>query len=223
MYTPNIKLLKRLNMTGIRGRIAHPLAAMGVIYAAYAIIFAPVAHATPLQYSIIFTTHYGIAPSAGSFFYDASAIGSQFSSFIVTWDGIQYDLTAAANSPVFEAGALGECSSSVFLFLSTGSACTTHAPGAPSWDASAYSGFFEFLDEDPDFDGILQVIDYSATPMSFLNGAGGFAIEIAATGVPEPTTLLLVLAGGGWLLYLRRSFPATKRNRPAGPNPHPLP
>jgi hypothetical protein len=135
MYIPNMKLLKRLNMTGIRRRIAHPLAAMGVIYAACATIVAPVAHAGPLLYSIVFTTSFGPAPTGGSFYYDASApIAVAFSDFIVSWDGLQIDLTASANNP--EIGAPdGVCLvNDAFEFLNTGSACTLHASGYPGWE-----------------------------------------------------------------------------------------
>lgn len=115
----------------IRTRITHPLAALAVILAACATFFAPVTHADPILYDITFNTTSGTAPTGGSFLYDASAsIGSQFSSFYATWDGIQFDLTVAANSPEFLAGD-GGCSESIFLFLETGSACTTHAPSWP--------------------------------------------------------------------------------------------
>jgi hypothetical protein len=209
-----------LPKTRIRSRLAHPLAAMGVIYAACAIFLPPAVHADSLQYSIIFTTTSGIAPTGGSFYYDAAAtVGFQFSSFYVTWDGFRFDLTGAANSPIFVSDN-GICVDNVFQFLSTGTACSTHAYYAPDWEAGA--GEYDFEDTSSDRNGVL-IMRAIGGDVNDDGGYGGWAIVLDQVPAPEPSSLMLALAGGGWLLYLRRSSPATKRNRPAGPNPHPLP
>jgi hypothetical protein len=59
--------------------------------------------ASPVLYDVDFTAFdfMGPAPTSASFDYDASATaGSQFTDFIVVWNGFTYDLTAAANNPV---------------------------------------------------------------------------------------------------------------------------
>jgi hypothetical protein len=219
--------------TRIRSRLAHHLAALGVIYAACSTFFAPVAHAGPLLYIITFTTASGLAPTGGSFLYDASAsVGSQFSSFYVNWDGQQFDLTAPANAPSDGAGALAECALLPFQFLSTGSDCSTHATGFPNWEGAAppYESepVFSFEDNDGASDGGSMYIIDGVTSGSTASpddtpAVGEWSIALAATNVPEPSTIMLVLAGGGWLLYRKRGSPATKRARPTDQKCHPLP
>jgi hypothetical protein len=46
-------------------------------------------------YAITFTTSSGVAPTSGSFDYDPT---NGFSNFLVTWNGITYDLTSSANT-----------------------------------------------------------------------------------------------------------------------------
>jgi hypothetical protein len=59
------------------------------------------AFAAAIPYTINFTTFAGSSlPTSGSFTYDsAAALGSQFASFLVGWDGLTFDLTSEANSP----------------------------------------------------------------------------------------------------------------------------
>ena len=55
---------------------------------------ASVATASQITYNINFTNTFGIGPAAGSFTFDSqAALGSQFSNFLVTWDGYTFDYT----------------------------------------------------------------------------------------------------------------------------------
>ena len=56
--------------------------------------------ATPTQYDIAFSG--GSPTPTGSFLYDPTV--PTFSDFIVTWNGLTFDLTGAANTPVFNPG-----------------------------------------------------------------------------------------------------------------------
>jgi hypothetical protein len=53
-------------------------------------------HAAPILYTMSFTPSFGIAPSSGSFSYDASSL-TPFAAFIVNWDGENFDFTSGAN------------------------------------------------------------------------------------------------------------------------------
>lgn len=178
--------------------------------------------AGPIQYSINFTATLGTAPTNGSFFYDASApVGSQFSSFTVTWDGIQFDLTRPANLPSFASDG-GTCDDNVFAFLETGSACANHHVGLPVWGGDNFTrnpdADFYFVDQDAANTGLLEITAYTPSMATQPNESdeGVFTITPLTSTVPEPSSLMLVLAGGGWLL-LKRSFPAARRNSPPGP------
>ena len=94
------------------------------------------------NYTMQFTATDGIAPTSGSFTYD----GTTFSNFLMEWDGVQFDLTAAANSPTVNTtpncgpGASGPLASFDLLSLSV--------PGCPSltfeWDATATASNVSF-------------------------------------------------------------------------------
>ena len=57
------------------------------------------AMASPIPYNITFTTTAGIAPTAGSFTYDAAApLASRFTNFTVSWDNILFNFTSVANT-----------------------------------------------------------------------------------------------------------------------------
>src|SRR5262245_56196429 len=82
------------------------------------------ATAAPMQYSMTFSLQFGtILPTAGSFTYDATI--ATFTNFNVTWDGVVFDLTNGANSPLLSGpglacigGATGGAAS--FIVLSGG-------------------------------------------------------------------------------------------------------
>lgn len=181
-----------------------------------AAIFTPGAAAAPITYSITFTETSGsvAAPDPATFVYDASAaIGSQFSGFFLTWDGISYDLTAAANSPVAVGTDCGTDSAAVFSFLSTGSACPTHAPNEPRWvgvaNARQNGNFFQFSDSNPLGPNGQPGTQSLLVEQSIQSRQGGGnsaqgTWTIADTSTPEPGTLVLLLAGGAMLVAGKR-------------------
>ncbi len=77
--------------------------------------------AAPISYSINFTALSGVAPTAGSFTYDADV--PAFSNFLVVWKEFTFDLSASANGsrgPLNISGAcdiLGPPAADAFAFL----------------------------------------------------------------------------------------------------------
>ena len=68
--------------------------------AAMATAFCAPASAIPTQYDIAFSG--GSPTPTGSFSYDPTV--PTFADFTVMWNGLDFDLTGAANNPVFNAG-----------------------------------------------------------------------------------------------------------------------
>jgi len=166
------------------------------------------ATAAPVLYNITFT---GASPTpTGSFLYDAAS--PHFSSFIVNWHGIVFDMTATANSPAL----YGACDTSApdaadsFAFLN-GSRC-----GTLEFEWGVFRGPAE---EELIFRGASAASDFVAidiiVPVSntFPDAGGSFSISQAT---PEPSTLAL-LFGGGALLAWRRN--RRSRNQPVSTDP----
>jgi len=171
---------------------------------------APAATASPVSYTINFTATSGTAPTSGQFSYDsAQAAGSKFSAFTVVADGITFNLTSSANNPIF-INPGGTCSSDVFNFLSTGSACTTHAAGEPQWVVAASSPnelVVEFLDLSADSNNVLRIVgDIQGLPFADrADGRGSWTITAVTTSAtPEPASLMLALAGAALLLIWKQ-------------------
>ena len=68
-----------------------------------ALFGAPAASADVITDYTIHFTGTGTLPSSGSFTYDET--NPHFSSFLVTWDSLSFDLTSIANSPATNTGA----------------------------------------------------------------------------------------------------------------------
>jgi hypothetical protein len=165
------------------------------------------AFASPVFYNISFTATAGTAPTAGSFTYNSTApLGSQFTGFTVLWGGGIFDLTAAANTGEQFVGT--DCgttlsSASVFSFLSGQNVCANSAVIA--WDGST-SGIdtFDFRNQELAGTGPPEAsisINSSTTYFSGPNATGTFSI--ASTSVPEPSTFILTLLPGAFLLRRR--------------------
>jgi hypothetical protein len=175
-------------------------------------VFSPFATAASVNYTIAFSLTSGSvpAPSPGTFSYDAdAAIGSQFSGFFVTWDGIFYDLTAEANAPVSAGTDCGTNSADFFQLLSTGSTCSTQGANEPQWFGNAYAGqnynLFEFGDKNSAGTSSLLVEAYHVGRVGGANASyGTWTIDVVPA--PEPGTLIMLLTGGALLVAGKMRF-----------------
>lgn len=165
------------------------------------------AYAGPITYNINFVVGTGFPDATASFNYDsAAAIGSQFSAFNVKWDSFTFDFTAVANATNFNTAGCGTVTSTItFAFLSGTGEC----PGTNTiyWQAGAPVGgspAFYFVDS-----GTTGYILLDASPASgtgdgaFVNN-GAFTIAAASQTVPEPSSFLLALTCGAFLVAVRK-------------------
>jgi hypothetical protein len=164
------------------------------------------AFASPTFYNIAFTTTTGPAPTGGSFTYDSTApLASRFTGFTVFWGGGIFDLTATANSGEQFIGTdcgITPSSASVFTFLSGQNVCANAAVIA--WDGIRSTGIqtFDFRNQELSGSGppMASIGINASTPFSPGQDASGF-FSIAT--VPEPSTFILMLLPGAFLLRRR--------------------
>jgi hypothetical protein len=175
-----------------------------------------------MPYTINFTPLFGTLPTSGSFDYDSST--STFTNFSVVSDGFSFDLTGVANSPLIvgTVPCLGGATGGAATFALMTTPC---APQTPNWlfyDASEISVGFRFATgSDPDYRidtgsvtdyikidvGAPQV--YSAAFPHFAQG------EFTTSGsVPEPGSILLTLAGLGFVVRRRIANRSHSRRPP---------
>jgi hypothetical protein len=163
--------------------------------------------ASPVSYDIDFTAFnfMGPPPTSGSFDYDASApIGSQFSDFVVIWDGFSFNLTASANAPFSINSDTSTCIPSIdsagfFAGLANPSNCFSLST---YWTGTVDAGTAEFNIAVGTASNNLEAHDLESTSYSGapLNGQGDWTIS----AVPEPGTLPLLLLGALALLGTTR-------------------
>ena len=159
-------------------------------------------YAAPVLYDINFTLLSGPpAPTSGSFDYDSTAaIGSQFSSFIVDWDGYAFNFTAAANAAtVTNSGCTAATSATIFNFL-TGTGSCPGTPNSFTWKADTNNAgsnanpTFNFFDDgNPTSTYIILGASAGTVPApTSLSDISGNYIATPATTVPEPSSIALV-------------------------------
>jgi hypothetical protein len=174
--------------------------------------------ATPTTYDITFAGTFPL-PAEGSFTYDPALVQS-FSDFHVVWDGLDFDLTGAANAPAIS----GDCG--VLAPPQLAFALLSHIPSKCTSNSSANAGFqgdqrfFGFVG---DYDANLNAysVSFGASigepcPPGFLCNIGStfgtFDIAPQATAVPEPSILVMVITGLASLRWSRRyRFPIAGR------------
>jgi hypothetical protein len=177
----------------------------------FSLTFATAAHAAAIDYTMTFTLTEGSGPPpTGSFTYDADA--TLFTNFHVFWQGVDFDVTNATNSP----GATGVCGPKVhgpgeaFAMLSGSTIC----PVEQLWTAHTNDTFtvLSLFASNSAVGAIVDrrrdrtvnvVLDATGVPLS---SAGTFTIAQvdAPTAVPEPTTMALVATGLAGVLLRRR-------------------
>jgi hypothetical protein len=158
-------------------------------------------------YNINFTAITGTAPTSGSFTYDS---GSGFSAFHVIWGGLDFDLTASANSPHLTSWDIctpaAGASIGFALMTQTIAGCPVD-PSAYFWqaraDVPALSAVFGFafdraptVPADPDNREAAELFTFT-DPNGFTGDPGG-AFNVGTFDVepaPEPTTIGLILLG----------------------------
>jgi hypothetical protein len=159
-------------------------------------------HASPVLYDIDFTAFnfMGPAPTSASFDFDASAAaGSQFSDFTVVWQGITFDLTAAANNPVARDSITSACipsldSAGFFAGLLNPSNCFSLST---TWDANAFPGgmaSFGIETDAPSDANSLQVDVQESTTYSGSGESSQGRWTITATPEPSASPVLLMAA-----------------------------
>ena len=163
------------------------------------------AFAAAIPYTINFTTFAGSPlPTFGSFTYDSTAaLGSQFASFVVGWDGLTFDLTSEANSPFTLA--CGPANSSTTFGILSG---TLTCPGSPPnvWGGEANPGSFDGFDftETNGSHEFQIAVNNSPSLASAMAGAAGFySITVNDTQAPEPSSFILALTCGAFLVRKR--------------------
>jgi hypothetical protein len=175
----------------------------------------------------------GPAPTSGSFDYDSTS--PRFTNFLVNWYGMVFDLTAAANAPVFGTSACtGTAATPAYGFLLL-SESLSGCPSAPAytWLGSTYGAirfvpavsYFQFQAISPasaspvppvstDFDDVITTnLLGSPLPSGGVDRAlGEWTITpTSVVATPEPTSMMLLVTGllgmmGLALLRERRRF-----------------
>lgn len=159
---------------------------------------------TVTTYTINFTTtasFSGTPSPTGSFTYDST--NPLFSNFLVTWDGVTYDLTASANGPTLHgSGCTGESATAGFGFGIMSQALTgCGGPVSYGWQAANSTqnnenNFFvaDQIPSQSSSDVIANVINVPP-PSATNDGAyGTFTItpQTPVSAAPEPSSLYLL-------------------------------
>lgn len=159
------------------------------------------AHGSPTYYLFNFETSFpGVQPPTGGFFHDS--VTGQFTDFVVTQDGTEFDFTAAANQigglqPLpFELGHLGQ------------NLITGYGPLGPElsrWYASS-SGFIGFEWRTPANDFLYFNLTIGPSGNSLSSDVRAYSGTWTTTQmvVPEPQTLPMVVMGAMTVWGLRR-------------------
>jgi MYXO-CTERM domain-containing protein len=161
---------------------------------------APVAKANSIdatRYIINFTGS-GPLPTAASFTYDPDT--HTFSSFLVTWEGINFDLTSPASAPILTATVppcLGTLTGAAASFALLRGDCAQPAGDFVTlWTAriqpTPIFGFTTYDSNHPS-DSFIRVIQF-ANPQfgaGFIGG-GGWSLTQTADPAPEPSSASLI-------------------------------
>jgi len=180
-----------------------------------AALCAPVAVAGPIDattYTINFMGR-GTLPTAGSFTYDPNT--PIFTNFLVTWQGLTFDLTSSANVPQMSPtipGCLSGMSGAASSFALLSGACAAGFWGATSEEILTAN--FSFHTEDGS--NFLNVTDNLAIPFDFqpkTQANGGWTITPETTPVPEPSPFMVLAASLFSVAFVARKRAASNPMR----------
>ena len=160
------------------------------------------AWAGPVSYTIDFTTASGVAPTSGSFDFDATS--STFTDFMVDWHGIAFDFTASANSPTFSpasATCLHGASGALAAFYEL-TQCVGPAGDAP-WGVRPIS-MAPYQDFHLYQAGGGYLMESTEGTSSFDMASGTYSVAATpAAPTPEPGSFALTLIGVGLAMRKR--------------------
>jgi hypothetical protein len=206
-----LPLVKTRNLANAAGR-----SSFGRIFVIFAVLSctAILSHATPVHYNVqleLFTSP--IIPATGSFDYDAAASsGQQFSNFLITWNGMQFDLAAPANTLL-----LGPYAQPNSCFPSLDSAGVFHAFTTPS-DCGSYDYRWSAYNAYGSVTGVvllvsfqgspgppsINIADFGHTPNPVNLGAVSYGTFTVTAATPEPAPLTMLLMGAIAIMAWRR-------------------
>lgn len=170
----------------------------------FATIGAPTAlRAGDITYNINFSGG-SPTPTSGTFTYDTTA--NDFTSFNVTFDGVNFNFLPSANGPVTQ----GSCSPlftgpEIYALLTGSAGSCGGLPLAPAWDAfppnpaggtSTEQLLLTFFNSS-NSGGLIGGGAAIPSPLPFTSGT--FTVTTAVTPTPEPGTISLMLTGLGLL------------------------
>ena len=178
------------------------------ILAALVLLCPAWAAATPTNYSISFSLLWdtnALAAPTGGFTYDPAAANG-FTNFLVSWDGNTFDLTNPANHPILGAVA-GPCdptglsnAASSFYILNNPGACNAIPQYTVYWYAfyllNNPTPIFRFYaDSPPGAPDYIEIDTNTAGGVSTVTAGGTWLILAQTSGVPEPSTGILLGLG----------------------------
>jgi hypothetical protein len=150
-------------------------------------------------YNINFTTSLGDSPSAGSFTYDSTT--QSFSDFTVTWEGLLFTLTGAANDPsTLGPPCSGGQTGAAASFALLDGTCSPNTEWFVGPQPTTLTPEFTFASES----GSIAIFNFN--PSDFPPGSGESSGGWTITAVPEPESAVLLatlLCAGAFLLRKR--------------------
>lgn len=171
-----------------------------------AAIGAPHAQADVMTNYTISFSGTGTLPTSGSFTYDSTT--PAFSSFIVVWDGLTFNLTSAANSPGIIGPTPPACISGDSGAAASFQLLTNCGGPTTEWQANPQETFVNFIFLTPETSSACEnghdCIGFSANASSSTFEGGYGTFSVAATTAPEPSSLALMLLGLGLVFVMRK-------------------
>jgi hypothetical protein len=172
-----------------------------------------------VNYTITFTGT-GTLPTAGSFTYDPDI--HTFSHFLVTWDGLNFDLTSAANGPFVTSPApscIGSLTGGAASFAVLSGDCTPPPTGfETTWKGALLNTGFQFgffVDDGRNVAWNVFDDEGAAGDAQPFDVHGQWTISASSSAVPEPSAWILFLTVLLAVAIVKRSRRTDGLNNPA--------